>query len=100
MPAEPKTDAQAILERPTVNQTESLARWIELGRDALRVARPAKLRSLQEILAELRSLVVYEHWLSTGQNTTRTAADLGTSRRSVRMAIQARVRAPDTEEDA
>ena len=99
MPVDPTTDAHTSLERAAV-EPDSLARWIEIGRHALRLVHPAELRPLWDVLTELRTLIVYEHWLSTGKNSTRTAADLDTSRRTVRRAVQARVRAPDTEGDA
>lgn len=97
MPVDPTTDEQATLATPTANQSDSFARWVEIGRHALRLERPAQLRRLREITAELRTLIIYEHWLATGQNATRTAADLGIHRRSVGTAILARFRAPDGE---
>lgn len=97
MPVEPTPDEQATLDTPTVNQSDSFARWVEIGRHALRLERPARLRQLRDIAAELKTLIIYEHWLATGQNATRAAADLGIHRRSVGKAIAARFRAPDGE---
>jgi hypothetical protein len=97
MPVDPTTDEQAALATPTAKQSDSFARYVEIGRHALRLERPPQLRRLREIVAELKTLIIYEHWLATGQNATRTAADLGIHRRSVGTAIQARFRAPDGE---
>lgn len=74
---------------PTETELQTLATWYRLGRRALGLEPPVERRKLREIMSECATLVIIEAWLANGQNRTRTAQDLGISRRVVRNAVNA-----------
>ena len=83
---------------PTGCPSQTQARWTRLGEHALLLERPPSIRPLREILAEAEALVIYEHWIANGKNTTKTAEALRVSRRRVRKALAAREQAPGSTE--
>lgn len=98
MRADPNDHEQGAPAEPTVNQAHSYGRWEQIGRHALRLARPSVLRPLRAVLAECEGLIVHEHWLANAQNLTKTGEALGISRRRVRLILKRWLAATESRE--
>lgn len=72
----------------TGTRSHSYDRWVELGQTALQGRRSAAF-TLDEVLKECAALIIYEHWIANGRNSTKTAEVLGIGRKRVKRVMKA-----------